>query len=120
MSKLSFEDMQNITCTLEINSDVTSTDESDLYLSREEALGILKKTISTYYITNSLSNQSNTAHFRRTNTFFVSFLALINGLKRSENINIDELSHVLDSWRMQRVNTPKDGNCLFRSVAFVC
>ena len=68
MNELTYEEMLKVLYTL--NMDDPSLDNTDMYISWDDAYGILSKTISTYYISNSLKKQGTTADFRSTNTFF--------------------------------------------------
>ena len=71
-----------------------------------------------FYISEILKKQGKTADFNCRSMFFGSFLPLIEGLgEKNVDVSDERVSHVVSSWTMQKVEVPKDGNCLFRSIA---
>ena len=86
-------------------------------ISKEDALLILQKSITHYYITQHLSKLSKSVSLEQRNILFLSILAMIQHSCENHHTESTNLESVLSSWNFRKVDVPGDGNCLFTSVA---
>ena len=92
----------------------------DSILTREEAIAILRQSITHYYILRELFQGSKTITLDKLNILFISFLSIVKNFSgaRSQSVADEKsLVNLLSQWNFQRVEVPKDGNCIFSSVA---
>ena len=112
----------SIYSSLDEDEDVISVDgsfpDSGSSLSQYDAIALLQRAISNYYISETMQKQPNIkSRIQGGNVMFTSFLKTVH---RSESLSTRDqtLQDTLSSWNFERVNVNGDGNCLFSSVAY--
>ena len=125
MKELEYHQVQEALSTIQINVfDASDNCDSQLLedtllldFTSEEALLLLKQSVSSFYVSRSLQAMSLTVDLNSKDIFFVSFLALIQGLTKINQGQTSYLDTVLNSWNFKRVTVNGDESCLFTSVA---
>lgn len=125
MKELEHHQVQEALSTIQINVFDESENCDSQFLedtlvfdfTSEDALFLLKQSVSSFYVSKSLQAMSLTVDLNGKDIFFVSFLALIQGLTKVNQGQTSYLDTVLNSWNFERVSVNGDGSCLFTSVA---
>lgn len=93
--------------------------EEEDWIIKGECITILHQAINAFYVAHELHGISKTAYISNRNIFFNTFLHTINKpLHAQLHEGSKKLLDLLHSWNLKGFEVPKDGNCLFMSVAY--
>ena len=111
------EALQSMDITLPL---LEALQHDDIDMTEEDVFMILTQAISAYYVSISIKPLTTTADFVASNAFFLSSLCITQGLTSIANKKIDneQLEPLLESWKLTRVPSVGNGDCLFRSLAY--
>ena len=105
-----------------IDSTIPETlQDNDLEVTEDEAFSILSQAIAAYSVTKSLKSLTTTADFISSTTFFLSSFCLTQGITTcgtNTKVDDEQMDPLLASWNLVRVPSLRNGDCLFRSVAY--
>lgn len=121
MQNLRHDEIQKVLQSMDISLPLLENIHNDgIYLTEDEVISILMQAISAYFVNTSLKSLSTTANFVASNAFFLSSLCISQGLTSVANTknNNEQLEPLLASWGMLRVPSLRNGDCLFRSIAY--
>ena len=98
------------------------TDVEDQQIPISTLKQILMRAVSWFFIHKSMGNVSESAHLHFSQIpFMISTISdLSNSLmfmEEEEKSSLERLDVLLKSWEFSRLEVPRDGNCLFHSVA---